>query len=165
MVRVIVGGTLIGLMVIGLQLYPYLLFCPGRPWCEKTIPSIFGYVQSEYWNVGFMRYWTPNNIPNFLFGGPTLYLLYRSLVYYRHERVLRPVLLVQLVVLVTALLVYHVQIITRIATCLPAMYWYVGSLLTSTNLTQVKMGKRVVNYFILWTMAHAILFGAFLPPA
>jgi Gpi18-like mannosyltransferase len=165
MVRVVAGGSIIGLMVVGLQLYPYLLFCPGRPWCENAVPSIFGYVQAEYWNVGFLRYWTPNNIPNFVFGAPTLYLLYRSLGYYRNEAALRPLLLVQLVVLVAAVCVYHVQIITRIATCLPAMYWYVGSLLTSTNLTQVKQGKRVVNYFVLWTMAHAILFGAFLPPA
>lgn len=165
MIRVIIGGSLIGAMVIGLQLYPYLLFCPGRPWCENTVPSIFGYVQSEYWNVGFMKYWTPNNVPNFLFGAPTLYLLYKSFGHYRHMYVLHPLLLVQGVIFVAAVFVYHVQIITRIATCLPVMYWYVGSLLTSTNLKQVKQGKRVVKYFILWTMAHAILFGAFLPPA
>ncbi len=29
-----------------------------RPWCSSRLPYVYGFVQSEYWNVGFMRYWT-----------------------------------------------------------------------------------------------------------
>ncbi|EIW82684.1 glycosyltransferase family 76 protein [Coniophora puteana RWD-64-598 SS2] len=57
----------------------YVLFCaspssrePTAEWCTRTIPSIYGYVQDRYWNVGFLRYWTLSNAPNFLLALPAL---------------------------------------------------------------------------------------------
>ncbi|CAN6648948.1 GPI mannosyltransferase 2 [Trichomonascus vanleenenianus] len=167
--QVIIGGGIIGLFSLGLQAYPYFLYCPARgEWCHDTIPSIFGFVQSHYWNVGFLRYWTPNNIPNFLFGAPTLYLLWQSGCWYSYPKPMvriRPYLTVQFIIFVSAIFVYHAQIITRIATCLPMMYWYTAELISSTNLNQVKSGKRIATYFVLWTLSQAVLFAAFLPPA
>ncbi len=29
-----------------------------RPWCATALPYAYGFVQSEYWGVGFLRYWT-----------------------------------------------------------------------------------------------------------
>ncbi|KAI0631661.1 GPI mannosyltransferase 2 [Trametes polyzona] len=61
------------------QYYAYRLFCAGHttpaPWCSAFPPSIYTYVQGKYWNVGFLRYWTPQQIPNFLLGAPPLALL------------------------------------------------------------------------------------------
>ncbi|KAF8320312.1 hypothetical protein DL93DRAFT_1828914 [Clavulina sp. PMI_390] len=55
----------------------YDAFCQqspsGRPaWCSNRIPSIYAHVQSHYWNVGFLRYWRPEQIPNFFLGAPPL---------------------------------------------------------------------------------------------
>ncbi|KDQ57728.1 glycosyltransferase family 76 protein [Jaapia argillacea MUCL 33604] len=62
----------------------YTLFCSSPPpssnpnpiWCNKTLPSIYTYVQSKYWNVGFLTYWTPSQIPNFIISIPPLLLLF-----------------------------------------------------------------------------------------
>lgn len=51
-----VSGTLIAIGFIGPQYVAYLDFCSTetsvtRPWCEKSIPSIYSWVQSHYWYV------------------------------------------------------------------------------------------------------------------
>ncbi|KAG1878223.1 glycosyltransferase family 76 protein [Suillus subluteus] len=56
----------------------YLQFCNSSAtripdWCTSNmIPSIYSHVQSKYWNVGFLRYWTVSNIPNFILALPAL---------------------------------------------------------------------------------------------
>lgn len=27
------------------------------PWCSQSIPSLYGYVQKAYWDVGFLRFY------------------------------------------------------------------------------------------------------------
>ncbi|TCD67853.1 ER membrane glycoprotein subunit of the GPI transamidase complex-like protein, partial [Steccherinum ochraceum] len=59
----------------------YLAFCAPTsaptlaPWCTNFPPSIYTYVQGKYWNVGFLRYWTLAQIPNFVIAAPVLALL------------------------------------------------------------------------------------------
>lgn len=52
------------------------LLTPRVPsWCSNFPPLIYTYVQSHYWNVGLFRYWTTQQIPNFLISAPPLALL------------------------------------------------------------------------------------------
>lgn len=49
-----VSGSLIVVGFVGPQYLAYLDFCStsdttARPWCEKSIPSIYSWVQSHYW--------------------------------------------------------------------------------------------------------------------
>ncbi|KAF8601352.1 hypothetical protein BDV93DRAFT_558438 [Ceratobasidium sp. AG-I] len=46
-----------------------------RPWCASRRPLIYGFVQSHYWDIGFLRYWTIAQIPNFLIAAPMLVLV------------------------------------------------------------------------------------------
>ena len=62
------------------QYSAYRLFCTSAisttaPWCASFPPSVYTYVQAKYWNVGFLRYWTPEQLPNFALGAPPLVLL------------------------------------------------------------------------------------------
>lgn len=143
------GGSLIAIAFISPQLIAYRQHCPGRPWCDYNIPLIYSYVQSHYWNVGFLRYWTLNNVPNFFFGLPTIILLLLSL---RGQPL--DLQLVQGAILIGATFFWHVQIVTRVASCLPGPYWYIA-----------RGNRRWLLYFSVWTLTQAALYGAFLPPA
>lgn len=67
----------------------YQMFCQAssqtweaRRWCSNQIPLIYSFVQSEYWNVGPFRYWTLQQLPNFLIAGPVLLLLFNASIYH-----------------------------------------------------------------------------------
>ena len=69
-----------------LQYSAYRVFCLGDSkqalWCDAFPPSIYTYVQSKYWNVGLLRYWTPQQLPNFVLGAPPLALLLAYTLHY-----------------------------------------------------------------------------------
>lgn len=57
------------------QYTAYRAFCmhgEHPSWCSYRVPFIYGYVQDKYWNVGFLRYWTPAQLPNILLAAPIL---------------------------------------------------------------------------------------------
>ncbi|RMZ87461.1 hypothetical protein DV736_g5313, partial [Chaetothyriales sp. CBS 134916] len=140
----LVAGLLIAAGQILPQVPAYQQFCTSsspsslpRPWCGYTIPSVFTFAQHEYWNVGLFNYWTVGNIPLFALAAPAITLLtyssYRGLrqVVDRTSKSNRVALLFndtsgivalalpQLVLALAALFIFHVQIITRIASGYP----------------------------------------------
>ncbi|KAJ7304289.1 hypothetical protein JRQ81_011831 [Phrynocephalus forsythii] len=44
------------------------------PWCFWDFPVLYTYIQDAYWNVGFLRYFEPKQIPNFLLAAPAVAL-------------------------------------------------------------------------------------------
>lgn len=54
----------------------------ARPWCSYLPPSIYSFVQSHYWDVGPFRYWTLQQLPNFMMAAPILVLIFSSSVGY-----------------------------------------------------------------------------------
>ncbi|EFP83703.1 uncharacterized protein PGTG_09416 [Puccinia graminis f. sp. tritici CRL 75-36-700-3] len=124
-----------------------------RPWCSNRIPSIYTFVQSHYWNNGFLNYWTFNQLPLFIISFPIYWASFAGIWnYYGSTRFTTPKthqskpdearsiikqsgyrpfldprlqihILIQL--LLTSLLLFnsHVQIILRQIATIPAFWW------------------------------------------
>ncbi|XP_060640481.2 GPI mannosyltransferase 2 [Anolis sagrei] len=45
-----------------------------QPWCSWDFPVLYAYIQDAYWNVGFLRYFEPKQIPNFVLASPAILL-------------------------------------------------------------------------------------------
>ncbi len=56
------GGALVALPLAAFQYYGYRQFCTAGvlseapAWCGDPLPYLYGHVQRQYWDVGFLRY-------------------------------------------------------------------------------------------------------------
>ena len=75
------AGTLVPVGFAVTQIMALAEFCTPenpRPWCTRSLPSIYTFVQEHYWGVGFLRYWTPANLPLFVIAAPMLFVMLRT---------------------------------------------------------------------------------------
>ncbi|KAK8131785.1 hypothetical protein PG984_008223 [Apiospora sp. TS-2023a] len=187
-----VGGLSVAMGYLVPQVLAYQTFCTEpsvtatlRPWCQKTLPSIYTFVQEKYWNVGLFRYWTPGNIPLFFLSAPVLFLMMRSgLAALRPRRDMMPeprsaatvqvpqddallfvgaMALSQVILTTLAITTYHIQIITRIASAYPIWYWWLAGQLGQKS--TAKFGGGVVVFMVMYASIQGALFASFLPPA
>ena len=162
------------------QAWAYARLCPGRPWCASRIPNVYGFVQSHYWNVGFLRYWEALQLPNFALAAPVLITGFVGCVAYCRRHSLRelvtlsvcpggwapipadlwllPFVVHTFVLLMLLLLVSHVQIALRFATPggLPFLWWTYGS---------ARRPEVVLYALIAFNAAASVLYAGFYPPA
>ncbi|KAI5362258.1 Putative GPI mannosyltransferase 2 [Septoria linicola] len=170
----ILAGVLIAIGYIGPQVFAYIEYCTGgneRIWCHRTIPSIYSFVQSHYWDVGFLHYWTTSNLPLFTLATPMLAMLvgtgyialhptqlntFASAVtasvkpegsgsgdVFRHT--MRRFALPQVVLAVLAFTSFHVQIINRISSGYPV--WYILlAIAIRANTSEMRLGVGALNF-------------------
>jgi phosphatidylinositol glycan class V len=178
------------------QLHGYRLFCVSatqdapREWCERTIPTIYSFVQSYYWDVGLLKYWRLDQVPNFLMASPPLVFLVCSAVAIIRVAVLPVVRRVTsvsgkmamymgdgttsldaemfphavhaLVIALILIFASHTQIALRVIPTLPFMHWSVARLFIH------KAGPAKAGWMcwcVIWWAVSCVLWGAFLPPA
>ena len=166
------------------QYFGYRVFCQETdipaPWCSNFPPSIYTYVQSKCWGVGFLKYWTLQQFPNFLLAAPVLVLL----SYYSTKSVhsfanrlfhegrsrnhspfesqsLAPHGIHAFVFTSILLFASHTQIVLRFAASLPFTYWSAARLLVE----HPRLGKWWVGWSVVWGALSLVLWSAFLPPA
>ncbi|KAJ1539539.1 hypothetical protein HK405_012792, partial [Cladochytrium tenue] len=167
------------------QAHGFWTFCVPdrghRPWCASAVPLLYSFVQEHYWNNGFLRYWTPQQIPNFLLAAPMIVLSGSGIQHYIRQTWPRavveargrgaigvarelcrdarlPFYVLWAVFTVYASLFMHVQVVTRVFTCLPPVYWHAAEL--------CKDGRKVVlYYFIGYAALTTVLLANFYPPA
>ncbi|RCK60813.1 GPI mannosyltransferase 2 [Candida viswanathii] len=162
----VLTGSLLFCTFVGTNVYHYLKFCPGRgEWCNYAIPSLFQYAQDHYWNVGFLKYWTANNIPNFLLVLPVLLFNIYAIVYMVGQlpkyRKLMPIIIINAMTVFGGVFFWNVQILNRITSFSPLLYWT----LADHHLGGKYWIKYAVYYSLLWSCIQAVLFAGFLPPA
>jgi phosphatidylinositol glycan class V len=143
-------------------------------------------------NVGFLRYFRPEQIPNFALALPILSLYFgASWTYYsanwpawfwrtfRCPAADRPTQDSQHAFLCMAVLPHihlhtllalqllffsHVQIALRQAVTNPVLFWFLGYLCEAGQ-GDGSMGKKAARWSMLWTIASVTLWTAFYPPA
>lgn len=186
----LLSGISMGTIILYQQfIIPYNNYCPERgEWCVTSITSklpsitkvsLYSYIQGHYWNVGFMKYWTIGNIPNFLFAVPNIVLFVYSIVYFTKiypYNNLKPITYISIAFLLVILLFAHVQIINRVGSFNPLPLWYIADRLTkriSYNKHSDKKKARgddiivkwYINWLLYWIPIQTALFAFFLPPA
>jgi phosphatidylinositol glycan class V len=157
-------------------------------WCSNLMPLIYSHVQNKYWylplsillcrDVGFLRYWTASQLPNFLVASPHLFLtifafrqhLRTQHAYYTFlSNPLTPHVLAMAAMALLLFTSMHVQIATRVMTAFPAIYWYVaGKVLDDIQgvwVERIRYWEGGVRAIVVFGCIGAVLFGVFLPPA
>lgn len=172
---------------VAFQGYGWSLYCPGPSWCTSPLPNLYGHVQDAYWGVGWLRYWTLQQLPNFLLAAPVLLAsLTLTLAWLKtHPAALRtlgllptlpsspplpfldraellPWVLHWLALTLLALFVMHVQVATRFlaSQCAP-FYWFLASLVLESPSSSVSRLTRL--WFAAYLLLGALLFPNFLP--
>ncbi|KAG2153673.1 glycosyltransferase family 76 protein [Suillus bovinus] len=176
----------------------YMQFCKPPvthipDWCTNNmLPSIYSHVQSEYWKVGFLRYWTISNIPNFMFALPILlhvfafcwFYLSNLLVIIPHiaprirsknddvpppsrldSPFLSPSLLPHVLhaLALTAILTFSAHVQISLRLLPSLPLTYWAAARLMLDLP--KWGKAWVTWSILWGALSCVLWAVFLPPA
>ncbi|KAF9426659.1 hypothetical protein BGZ94_006215 [Podila epigama] len=178
---------------VAVQAYGYSLYCSGdytnlpiRPWCEAKPPLLYTFVQSFYWNVGFLRYYEVKQIPNFLMAAPMIilsacgiysYIMYdtrRALSLGRDSKLdtrgrgtppfmsqaIFPYIVLWAFLLVTNITTMHIQIITRAFSCMPPVYWFAAHQFRDQG-----YARSVTTFFVMYGLVGIVLFANFFPPA
>ncbi|CCE64279.1 hypothetical protein TPHA_0H00690 [Tetrapisispora phaffii CBS 4417] len=117
----------------------YYQFCPERgEWCTTSIidkvpfltkQSFYNFIQTKYWNIGFLNYWTLNNIPNFLFALPNIIILITATIYFTKKyptRHITPTIWITRCFLLVLIFFAHVQIINRVFSFIPIHLWFIS---------------------------------------
>ncbi|KAF9562765.1 hypothetical protein CPC08DRAFT_662669 [Agrocybe pediades] len=155
-------------------------------WCSQIPPSIYTHVQSKYWDNGFLRYWTLNQLPNFILAAPNITLLFAFSVHHLASRLrsgsvsffksaaapsktnlpfenssITPHAIHALVMTFLLVFTSNVQIVLRLAASMPIIYWAAAWLLVE----HPKAGRVWVIWSVLWGTISTILWATFLPPA
>jgi len=147
-------------------------------WCADW-SDIYSYVQSKFWDVGFLRYYQPKNIGNFLVALPAFYvgvkycivpwvaqrlknrrMTWSSLVAVLKDERLPYVAHLTACLLIT-LLIANVQIVTRMLSSSPAFLWAQVEVLTGERNWFVKYALTVIH--LVYFTIGPVLFSNFLP--
>ncbi|XP_055607293.1 GPI mannosyltransferase 2-like [Uranotaenia lowii] len=128
----------------------------SSPWCSNFLPLSYSYVQSHYWDVGFMKYYQIKQLPNFLLALPVIYLIVSNSYNYiienwdycarlglfrvnkkqvkcmkSYDRLAFPFLAHGLFLTLFSVLFVHIQVTTRmVASSSPLLYWFAAEYFT-----------------------------------
>ncbi len=153
-------------------------------WCFNYIPLAYSYVQSHYWGVGLLQYFSWRQIPNFVLAAPMLALvLSQAYKFFQHHKkyclrlgltsdgssannfdtygakTLPKEAFVYVVhgafLALFALFCIHVQVATRlIASSSPVIYWWMAVLTTPKERKPLHKHSESLKYPRLDVLSH-----------
>lgn len=184
-------GIIMGISVTYfLVIAPEQMFCHSSDfsWCIHStryslslygvnvnirLPVFYSYLQAKYWNIGLFKYYSWNNLPNFLLALPQTILIGAAVLHNYNSTINRnlivPMKLVAVGLLVTLYTVAHVQIINRISNIVsPLLYYYIIEILKKQQKSST-IEKLIVKFYLVFNLIYLVvqtyLFLCFLPPA
>jgi GPI mannosyltransferase 2 len=176
------------------QIAGYAQFCTvstPHDWCKSRLPLIYSHVQSQYWDVGLFRYWTPAQLPNYVLAAPSLaLLLWASWTHLKRHgydkfynisqavrapnpnrdettdslltsRQITPHAIHAFVLCLILIFASHTQIVLRLSSSLPFTYWAAARLWVE----KPHLAKWWTGWTALWSTISLVTWGLFLPPA
>lgn len=173
------------------QAFAYRQFCTSdatRPWCHRAMPVVYTFVQKEYWNVGLFNYFQLAQIPNFLLALPMIVISAGAVFVYFEADHLRflscglhqnknhrakqldlfkaecvlPHIYLLLFMLLYNVFIAHVQIVTRLFTFQPVLYWFMAHVMMTAS---IRVQKTLQTYIGLYGLIGTVLFATHYPPA
>ncbi|BFG04789.1 GPI mannosyltransferase 2 [Drosophila madeirensis] len=147
----------------------------GSPWCGYTLPFPYTYVQSHYWDVGFLRYYKWKQLPNFVLALPMLLFMHWHCYNYLRrlvastwsklnqaeykgilkEHIALPFVLHAAVLTLVCTLYVHIQVSTRLlASATPVFYWFAADHMPSTF--QLSFRSKTGALFV-WCLTYSLL--------
>ncbi|OUM54990.1 hypothetical protein BVG19_g4465 [[Candida] boidinii] len=155
---ILTSGSILFFSLIYSIYKPYVLYCPERgDWCGENDKFIdlndlnffkkwlISYSQVHYWDVGFLAYFTNNNIPNFLIALPSSIILLLSCLCYCNNNKLSGIVILSSTYLFLQFTSWHVQIINRVMSFTPIYIWFVGELINNENVYNKKLKEDSKN--------------------
>ncbi|KAJ3525485.1 hypothetical protein NM208_g11620 [Fusarium decemcellulare] len=174
LVAPVVGGILVAVGFVAPQVLAWMRYCgEGEDLLVQASTNISR-------DVGFLKYWTPNQIPLFILAAPMLTILIKSGIELVDEPsrglrtmvpgtndqcrlLVRTLAVMQTLLAVLAITNYHVQIISRLSSGYPVWYWWVASCFLDKQ--RQGLGYGVVVFITMYAAIQGGLFASFLPPA
>jgi phosphatidylinositol glycan class V len=138
---------------VGFAVFANRKFCPGPDWCGS---SPYSSVQLRYWNVGFLRYWTLQQLPNLLLALPISGFVIGYLWRLRNSQNVQliPFAVHLAVLLLVTLFWAHVEVTTRVLLAAsPAAWWSLAA----------SQSRFAVVFCVSYCVVGIALFVNFLP--
>lgn len=160
----------------------YTAFCKSSSvdapaWCASSLPCIYTYSQSKYWDVGFLRYWSLSQLPNFIIASPVYFLVANYAIAYVKYHLsptlsdpalkpfyttsILPYLIHSIIFFLMLLTNAHTQIALRLAPSIPLIYWSAARLIAGSP----RLQHFWISWATIWGVISIILWATFLPPA
>lgn len=160
---------------------------PIAVWCQGLLPNVYGFIQSRYWDVGFLTYYSISRIFLIIWGLYTFALIGSSLFKYAMSLLklmkapakkpasdstdlsifsygnLHAHMIYTTFLLYISVFYAHTQSSTRFFSSDPALYWFIAECLFRANGKKSLLSAGLVFFYLVhFTISGSFLFANYI---
>lgn len=142
------------------------IICMNR----NIIPKVYSYLQSKYWNIGFLNYYELKQIPNFIIALPIILISIYIINILKSKQslvkieLLYPFIIHLYCILLIGSLYAHVQILTRlICSSSPIIYITMAEIIMNYNTYHIYYHNYLYIYLYLYIVLGILLYPNYYP--